>query len=874
MDPETHSHGQALRGAIVNKVLLQGTRALSLGMLAAVLGPADLPAQASQSPRAETVQAPGPEYRASGLHKLLLGKEYRSLWTTPITVPVLDLRTYAGGLRPVSKGGGQETKSLLLVAPDGREFFFRSVDKDPSASLPPELRPTVAGRVMRDQTSSAFPTAPLVVARLLTSAGIPHGESRLFVLPRNGGLGEFETDFAGVMGFLEDRIGAPTGPGAHWGGATEIIGSDSLFARAARSPDDRVDARALLTARLFDVMIGDWDRHSDQWRWARFGNTLPRQWVPIPLDRDQAFVKYDGFLLGVARASAPQLTNFGPNYSYMPGATWNGRDLDRHFLVELDWPEWKSAASALQAKLTDPVIDDAVRSLPPEAYRLKGAMLAASLRARRDRLLDAAGKYYRLLAERVDVHGTDGSDQARLTREPDGEVEVTLSRDGTVSGGTPYFQRRFEPGTTKEVRVFLEGGDDFAVIQGQKGGGPTLRVIGGEGQDRLVDSSRAGNERFYDDPGGPARTEGFPHKVDRRPYTIQKKKPTDPPPRDWGMRWVPNTWASYGPDLGLFVGGGRTLTIYRFRKLPYASRHRFRAGFATGPTSYRVDYRGDFRRENSRNYTELIARASGIDVISFRGFGNEIAAPQSNEFYRVTQNAFSLYPLMVFSLSGQTMLQVGPFLKYVSTDRRPDRFLATLGNLYGTGNFGEVGGGLQLRHDSRDRPNAATRGVLLELGGSVYPPIWDVDSTYGEAHGVASTYLSVRAPLDPTLALRVGGRKLWGRYPYFESAFIGGASTVRLGRVNRYAGDASAYGSAELRLSLARVELVLPADFGVFGLGDVGRVFLAGESSDKWHTAFGGGVWLSYLSRAYTLSLAVASGEERTGVYVQAGFGF
>jgi hemolysin activation/secretion protein len=149
-----------------------------------------------------------------------------------------------------------------------------------------------------------------------------------------------------------------------------------------------------------------------------------------------------------------------------------------------------------------------------------------------------------------------------------------------------------------------------------------------------------------------------------------------------------------------------------------------------------------------------------------------------------------------------------------------------------------------------------------------------VDSTFGEVHGEAVTYLSARAPLDPTLALRVGGRKLWGRYPFFEAAFIGGASTVRLGRVNRYAGDASAYGSTELRLSLAKVKLVLPADLGVFGLADAGRVFLAGESSDTWHAAAGGGVWLSYLERAYTLSLAIAKSDERTGIYAQAGFGF
>jgi hemolysin activation/secretion protein len=115
---------------------------------------------------------------------------------------------------------------------------------------------------------------------------------------------------------------------------------------------------------------------------------------------------------------------------------------------------------------------------------------------------------------------------------------------------------------------------------------------------------------------------------------------------------------------------------------------------------------------------------------------------------------------------------------------------------------------------------------------------------------------------------------VWGRYPYFEAAFIGDASTVRLGRENRYAGDASAFASTELRLSLAKVTLILPATIGAFGLADIGRVFLEGESSDTWHGAAGGGISLSYLDRAYTLSLAVAESEERTAIYVQAGFGF
>jgi hypothetical protein len=805
------------------------------------------------------------------MHRLFLGKEYRSLWTTPVSVPVLDLRTVAGGLRPVSKGGGKQTKSLLLVAPDGRQFFFRAVDKDASALLPPELHETVAGSVVRDQTSSALPTAPPVVDRLLTAAGIPHAEERLVVLPRDPALGEFQNEFGGLMGFLQERVGGAEGPPSRWGGATEIIGTDTLLARVARSPDDRVDAHAFLAARLFDVLIGDWDRHRDQWVWIRHGDGRPRRWIAVPRDRDQAFAKYDGFLFHFARQTAPQLTNFGPGYSYMPGATWNGRDLDRRFLVELDRPVWDSVANALKSRLTDSVIANAVRALPPEHYQIWGARLAAALRSRRDRLPEAAKKFYRVLAQQVDVHATGQADNASLTRLPKGELELTLT--GSGSGAQPYLARRFHPNSTEEVRLFLHGGDDRVVVRGE-GGGVRTRILGGEGRDHLVDSVRGGGQKFYDDPAGPSRTEGFGAKVDRRPYTSPQRDPTAVPPRDWGQRWALNPWGSFGPDMGALLGLNAVHTSYGFRKHPFATRHRLHAGFATGPKTYRVDYRGEFRRENSGTYPELFLRASGIDVINFHGFGNEIAAPNDREFYRVTQDAFGVEPAMVFSLGTRSTLRVGPILKYVSTDNRPGRFLATLGNLYGTDKFGEIGGGLSLRFDSRNRINAATKGVLFELGGKLYPPVWDVDSTFGEVHGLATTYLSARVPLDPTLALRIGGRKLWGAYPYFEAAFIGDGSTVRLGRVNRYAGDAAAYGSAELRLSLGRLMVVLPADVGVFGLADAGRVFLEGETSDEWHTAFGGGVWLAFLDRAYTLSLAAASSDERTGIYLQGGFGF
>src|SRR5690625_6094542 len=58
-----------------------------------------------------------------------------------------------------------------------------------------------------------------------------------------------------------------------------------------------MDESSYIRARLFDMLIGDWDRHEDQWRWAVFKEEDRTIYQPIPRDRDQVFPKYDGFLI-------------------------------------------------------------------------------------------------------------------------------------------------------------------------------------------------------------------------------------------------------------------------------------------------------------------------------------------------------------------------------------------------------------------------------------------------------------------------------------------------------------------------------------------------------------------------------------------------
>ena len=115
---------------------------------------------------------------------------------------------------------------------------------------------------------------------------------------------------------------------------------------------------------------------------------------------------------------------------------------------------------------------------------------------------------------------------------------------------------------------------------------------------------------------------------------------------------------------------------------------------------------------------------------------------------------------------------------------------------------------------------------------------------------------------------------MWGTFPFHDAAFVGGASSLRGWGEQRFAGHASVDGNAELRLFLTRYFLVVPGEFGVFALADAGRVYAAPERSHAWHTGVGGGVWVAPLARGNTISLAVARGRERTGVYVRSGFLF
>jgi len=824
-------------------------------------------------------QAAGERYWKGAIHRFFLGRDYRKLWRLPIEVEVLDLKKEAGGLTPVMIVGGHQTMGLALKGADGRSYTFRGIDKDPSAALPPMLVGTVADRVAQDQISSAQPGGPLVAEVLMKAAGVRNTPIKFVIMPDDPALGDFRKSFAGLMGTFQEYPTVASKEYPDFKGVTEILDYEEMWERLEANPADRTDSRAYLRVRLLDVFMGDWDRHRMQWRWANIpGESL---WQPIPEDRDQAFCRYDGFFLFLARFAYPFLLNFSDRYPAINGPTFSSWGTDHYLLSDLEKSDWAAVAEDLKVRLTDAVIETAVKRLPPEYYQISGLMLESALKKRRDDLSEMAENFYLHMARWVDIYTTDQSEIVKIDWKNNDEVEVQVSvkpPKESPSIPEPYYKRLFHKNETKEIRMYLLAGDDTVIHQGTGQKGIRFRIIGGPGQDS-IDDSRGGRLHIYDSPGDHETIQGSGTRISERAYNPPERRVTDPI-QDWGHLTVPTMWFAGGPDVGAFIGGGFKVETYRFRRLPYASQQKFRVGYATTPQTFRMDYTGRFYLENSRTYFSLAARVSGIEILRFYGFGNETSNEKTDDYYRVRQEQYFLDSSITLPLAPMLKFSIGPTVKFARTEDDSDRIIADL-KPYGSGNFGQMGIWANMVFDTREEDTPEANYFRCALEGRFFPDLFDVESPFGSVHGEISACLSSTAiPLQPSIAIRLGGKHVFGDYPFHEAAFIGGGgitgsgSTVRGYRSQRFAGDSCLFGDVEVRFRLSEFYFLFPGEMGLFGLGDIGRVYFEQETSKKWHSGIGGGLWFSFLERQYTLTLAMANSEERLSFYVRAGFFF
>ena len=827
--------------------------------------------------RDSVVVVPGEIYKAGGFHRALLGDNYRDLWTTQITVPVLNLQTFHGGLKPTKEGGGAQTRSLRFDAADGTTWAFRSVRKG-FRILPEQYRGTVIWYIVRDEGSASHPLGAIAAAPIQTASGILHPSPTVMMMPDDPILGEFRKDFAGMLGEMEQHPEKPE-KGKAFADAENIIGSDSLLAHINTDSQARVDALNFLTAVEMDLILGDNDRHPDQWKWARFGKKDEAPWEPIAVDRDKVFVSYGGLLMSMARLAIPSLVTFTDKYPDPQALFSNAGEFDRRMLQGLDKTAWDSVETSLMQRITDQVIDNAMTTLPP-AYAANSRTLAAKLKARRNGLRGVADRYYKELWRVADIHGTDAAEQATVVRSGDGIVDVQIR-----SADAAYFSRRFLLADTREIRIYLHGGDDRATVEGNVRQSIPVRIIGGNGTNTFVDLSTVGGRRnptrFYD-PGTVTDVKyakdtvdekanvdnAFNHSFNRRPWLRAYGK-LIPPQQDRGSSIRSILGVHSQRSLGIYPVIGFTKYQYGFRDVPYATMMSADIAQATASNRMRVRAAFDKRFEESDVHVPVNGYMSQFEVVQFHGFGNDLPDLRGR-LYDVRQRQWLFRPAVGLSLSAVSDISLGPIVLYTTTDSIANRFISQQ-RPTGFSKFGQGGLQLKMHLESRSVPDTMKPRLVLDVLGSGYPGMWDVATPYQAVDGWASAFFTLPVAKKPVLALRAGGKKLWGPFPYFDAAFLGGSETFRTEERQRWAGDASAYGTTELRVPIAKFPFILPLDVGAIGFADAGRVYVNGQSPGGWHSAAGGGLWVGYLNAAPNFNVLFTN---RKGHHIVTTFGF
>lgn len=854
----------------MNQAIPQLRTSFVLGFLCAMTAVDLVEVSAQDEEPTVVTTAAGARYSAGALHRWILGRHYRDLWTQPIRVEVLDLDAIGGGLTPTRTGGGMQTRSLRFLGSDGREYAFRSVDKDPSAVLDTLLQGTVVADLVRDGISAAHPFGALVASPLMDAVGVLHVDPQLRIMPDDPRLGEFRAEFAGMLGLIEERPDENEGDRTAFRGSERVIASEALTERLDEGPDDQVDAHAFLKARLLDVFLGDWDRHRGQWRWATYDESSPRTWLPVPRDRDQAFSKFDGLATRLVSLYLLQFVRFEAEYPSIDRLHWNGRALDRWFLSELDRAEWDAIGSEVQAALTDEVIQEAAAQLPQEIFELNGAELESTLRARRDALHEAWDDFYRMMAEKVDIRGTDEDEVVVVDRSEPGVVTVFVQAP-TESDGTS-FERRFIDSETSEVRIYMREGEDNLIVTGDASSQITVRVIGGEGDDRFdIEGSSAGIA-LYDFQGQNLRSGADAPSIDDRPLDLWEWSADDrDQPRDWGRRVFPIFSSFYSSDLGPLIGGGARFETYGFQKRGFSTAFDVRGSFAPVTMKGIAEIDGRINAENSALFWTLGGRLSRLDVLSYYGEGNDVDAAGPESFHEVDVTATALYaglgvsPEPWFELSGDIRVERS------STQDNSGRFFGGLGSVYGEGQFWSLGIGGRITFDPLLGNHRSGHRFRLRMHGTVYPEALDVASTYGRG-GADLSVLFASSPWPRlALALRGGAEQVAGRAPWHNAVFIGGTSTLRAWDENRFAGDGAFFGSAEVRLRVFNPRIVVPVGVGVFGFLDAGRVYVDEESPGGWHTGKGGGLVFHPIQQENILRIGFGRSEEATKVFVAIG---
>ncbi len=436
-----------------------------------------------------TIQA-GKHYKRSGFHNLFWGKHYRSVWAAPVTVPVFDMEKERGGLKVEKLGGGFQTTSMTLVDKDGYTYAMRSLDKDPVSVLPKIWRKSFAANIIRDQTSAINPYGATIIPTMAEAAQLQHSTPKVvYVQPNDSSFGEHTERFSDRVFLLENKYDDDGTVPPELGNAKGVVDSNKMLKKRFEKNTHLIDQKAFAKARLFDIFLNDWDRHEGQWDWAEYEEKQETIYRPLAKDRDNAFFKFDDGIIPWIFSrnwAIRKFETFNEKYEDVYALHKNSKFIDDRALSEVTAEEYQKLAKELQAALTDEVIERAVKRFPDSVYTLIGKDFERKLKSRRDKLPEAAQKFYLIMAKEPIVVGSDEEEKFEIKRLNDDETQVTVIRkeDQKV-----IYDRTFKHSETKRITLYGLAEDDKFEITGKVNKGIPIAIVGGRGEDEIEDKS-------------------------------------------------------------------------------------------------------------------------------------------------------------------------------------------------------------------------------------------------------------------------------------------------------------------------------------------------------------------------------------------------
>jgi hypothetical protein len=822
------------------------------------------------------VVAGNPKLDGNGFKRFLIGRNYRAEWTQPLRVRVLDMSKEQGGLKPLKQGGGKQTKSLQVEDKSGKQWAFRSIQKNPEAAIPADLRQTVVRDLVQDGISASYPYGALSMGVLSKAAGIPYLNNKLVYLPDDPRLDRFRSSFKNMLALMEER--EPAGIG-------KTDNTDELVLKLAKDNDDHVDQKAVLRARLLDNFVMDLDRHEGQWLWATRDTGRGKIYYPIPKDRDQVFYTNQGLVPYFIKKPwlVPELQGFRAHAQNINTFNRAARNFDRTFLTELSEDEWHKQVDTFLKAMTDDAIEKALHQQPPEIQKYAAEDIINTLKKRRAYFAGEMDRYYKFLSREVTVVGTNQREQFTITKNNDGSVHVVINKiakDSTLS--SKIYDRVFDPSVTKELRLFGLNDDDRFVVEGESS--PIkIRIIGGSGNDEFINNSSTGHKVLAYDVS-------FEQNKFSGATSFQKRVFPDPQVNrydrlNFKYNFIhPGLSLEYNVDDGLYLGPKLEFIKQGFRKEPYGMRQYISARRALRTASYHFTYEADFIKA-IRN-TDIIIRGdfkAPVNVTNFFGLGNNTGidlATHNFQYYRARYNIINVSTYLSRQLQSWMRFNFGPTFQYFRLDSAQNvgRFVENTplngldrNTLYHTRHY--IGADARIAINSLNNKALPTRGFMLDAG--VRPLI----GLNGKGTNLIQTNFDMRIFMNlfsyPRLVLvtRVGWGKNYGHYEFPQAWYLGGTENLRGFRKQRFAGRSMLFNNTELRVKLTDFNIYLfPGSLGLLVFNDIGRVYVDGESSNKWHDGYGGGIWISPIKRfVFTVSLA-HSDEEK--ILPRATFGF